>query len=157
SRILLVQFRAWRLQVGKEKELGSARAELGIRETQLAREYQSLDKETKEDREKETAGQESASPSPAASASHDISSLKEAAGERKHLAELHKRTTDLQQLDTIYGQWAALIKDRELQHRSSLLEGCGWILALLLLVLFADPMVRGVVARAAPESRRRHT
>jgi small-conductance mechanosensitive channel len=158
SRILLVQFRAWRLQVEKEKELESARAELGVREVQLAREYQSLDKETKEDREKETAGQpESASPSPAASASPDISSLKEAAGERKHLAELHKRTADLQQLDTIYGQWAALIKDRELQHRSSLLEGCGWILALLLLVLFADPLVRGMVARAAPESRRRHT
>jgi small-conductance mechanosensitive channel len=83
--------------------------------------------------------------------------LKRAAEEHKHLAELDKRASDLQQLDALYGQWNTLVAARKREHQMALIEGAGWIAVLLLLVVLANRMARGLAARFAPESRRRHT
>ena len=178
SRIFMVQWRAWRQQADKEKELNSARAELATRETELTRERQALDNETKADEtkaevtknekpEENSAQQQSAEHSapPAASPANtplpssapDISSLKQAAGERRHLAEIDKRSSDLRQIDGLYAQWAAIVDEDRREHQAGLLEGVAWIVVLLLLVVFADRLVRMMVARLAPDSRRRHT
>ncbi|HEY2913097.1 MAG TPA: mechanosensitive ion channel domain-containing protein, partial [Candidatus Angelobacter sp.] len=84
------------------------------------------------------------------------SALKHAAGERKHLAELDKRAADFQLLDAVYSDWAALIKEREHSYWLGVVEGCCWIVALLIPVVFANRLVHGIVARIAPDSRRRH-
>jgi small-conductance mechanosensitive channel len=86
-----------------------------------------------------------------------FSKLKQAAAERKHLAELDKRTADLQQLDTLYGQWEALVTERRLAHLKNVAEGAAWIVLLLGLVLLAGPLVRAIVARLAPSASYRHT
>src|SRR5579864_5159984 len=166
SRTLIVRFRAWREQADKEKALNAARAELAAGEAGLAHERQLLDEETKEEKAQEQAGSQSHAPGAAAGSANpatqpagapDITSLKQAAGERKHLAELDKRTSDLQQIDGLYAQWITLVKLRKQQHQSALVEGAIWVAVLLLLVLFCDGLVRAMVARLAPESRRRHT
>lgn len=161
SRTLLVQFRAWRLEVDKEKELAAARQELAIREADLIRQHQQLDNETKSEAgtgtdENQHAGNQNA-PATQGSSSRDIAALKQAAGERKHLAELDKRVSDLQQIDALYAQWDTLVEQRKQEHQAALLEGGAWTLALLLMVIFANRLVGAIVARAAAESRRRHT
>lgn len=63
---------------------------------------------------------------------------------------------DFQQLDSIYNDWSALVKEREHSYWLGVVEGCCWIVALLLPVIFANRLVHGLVARVAPDSRRRH-
>lgn len=158
SRTLVVQFRAWRLETDKEKELAAARQELAVREADLTRQHQQLDEETKSEAGAEEHrhvasqnAQDTKTPSP------DIAALKQAAGERKHLAELDKRVSDLQQIDALYAQWNTLVEQRKQEHQEALFEAGAWILALLLMVVFANRLVGAIVARAAGESRRRHT
>lgn len=159
SRTLLVQFRAWRVEGDKAKELAAARQELVAREGDLTRQHQQLDDQTKSEAGAEehqhTSGENA--PNTQARSSPDIAALKEAAGERKHLAELDKRVSDLQQIDGLYAQWETLVEGRKQEHQAALLEGGAWIVALLLMVIFADRLVGAIVARAAEESRRRHT
>src|ERR1051326_3652408 len=161
SRILLVQFRGWRELSLKEKELANARDELKSRMADLVKDRQNLDEETRQEKA-EGAGShveedEHASAAPAGGANPEkYSELRHAAGERKHLAELDKRAADFQQLDAVYSDWGALVKDREHSYWLGVVEGCCWIVALLLPVIFANRLVHGIVARITPDSRRRH-
>jgi small-conductance mechanosensitive channel len=165
SRTFMVQLRAWNQWKAREKALQSAREELQVRQTELAAEHQKLDEETREEGKK--AGEQKAlsAAANAASGPHDSAStapdiyttLKQAAGERKHLAELDKRAADFQQLAVIYEQWETLVTARKQSHLKGVIEGACWLLVLLLLVLFAGPLVRSMVARMAPGSRSRHT
>ena len=180
SRILIVQFRAWRQLSRKEGELAAARDELKSRLAALGREHQQIDDETKEaaggEGDEHLAAQTSEphpSPTPGERVGHPtatnqptgdekqapakFAALKHAAQERRHLAELDKRSADFQQLDTLYANWAALVRDRKHEYLMGLLEGLGWVLALLLVLIFANKLMHGVVARVAPDSRRRHT
>lgn len=158
SRILLVQFRAWRELSLKEKELAGAREELKGRLAELAKDHQKLEEETKEEKPDDAgahAGEDEHS-SAAGASTEKYSELKHAAGERKHLAELDKRSADFQQLDAVYSDWGTLVKEREHSYWLGVVEGCCWIVALLLPVVFANRLVHGIVARIAPDSRRRH-
>jgi small-conductance mechanosensitive channel len=161
SRILMVQFRAWRRLATKEKELAAARDELKGRMAELGREHQRIDEETKEAAATE---EHHHADEPAAAlkghtkeAQEKFAALRRAAGERKHLAELDKRVADLQQLDLLYSDWAALVRERKHTYLMGVVEGASWVFVLLLALVFANRLVHGVVARVAPDSRRRHT
>jgi len=176
SRILLVQFRGWRELQLKEKEFANAREELKVRLAQLAKDHQALEQETKDeetgekhqdaqakdaqtkdaDAHAEQDAHSSAAPAAGGNSPEKYSALKHEAGERKHLAELDKRSADFQQLDAVYSDWAALVKEREHSYWLGVVEGCCWIVALLIPVIFANRLVHGIVARIAPDSRRRH-
>jgi len=165
SRILLAQFRAWRELTARQQALAEAREELKPRLAELAREHQALSEENREARggsaEPERHDSTTAPPAePAADQAHvseRYSVLKHAAEERKHLAELDKRSADFQQLDTIYGAWADLVAERKYAYGMGVVEGICWIVALFVPVVFANRLVHGLVARIAPDSRRRHT
>ncbi|HLK06511.1 MAG TPA: mechanosensitive ion channel domain-containing protein [Candidatus Angelobacter sp.] len=167
SRILLVQFRAWRELSLKEKELAGAREELKVRLAQLAKDHQTLDQETRDEETRDARSDHAAAhpeeeehsaatPEAGTNAPEKYSELKHAAGERKHLAELDKRSADFQQLDSVYSDWSALVKAREHSYWLGVVEGCCWIVVLLVPVIFANSLVHGIVARIAPDSRRRH-
>ncbi len=167
SRTFMVQLRALGQWSTKEKGLATAREEVHVREAQLAQEHHLLNEEAASEKsQKSEPGQQASSPGVApggnaavgqGAASPSVSALKQAAGERKHLADLDKRAADFQQLDSLYAQWATLVTERKQEHLKSVVEGACWMLALLLLVLLAGPLVRAMVARMAPESRQRHT
>jgi small-conductance mechanosensitive channel len=153
SRILLVQLRAWRQLANLERELAAEGAESKRREAALKEEHKTLDEETREE-----AGQQTPAPAPDHPApAEKFSSLKHAAGERRHLAELDKRAADFQQLEAVYNDWLALVHERKQQYLMGVAEGACWIFVLLLLLVFANKLVHGIVARIAPDSRRRHT
>jgi small-conductance mechanosensitive channel len=48
------------------------------------------------------------------------------------------------------------VKEREHSYWLGVVEGCCWIVALLIPVVFANRLVHGIVARIAPDSRSRH-
>ena len=166
SRTMLVQFRAWQQLAEKDIALVKAREEVTVRQQQLVREHEALARERAGQTSKEAEGG-AAAPSANATAGDtstpmskqtDVySALKQAAEERKHLAELDKRSADLAQLDNLYGQWDTLVKGRKQEYQLGLIEGAAWIAALFLVVLFAERLVRLVVSRMAPEGRRGHT
>jgi small-conductance mechanosensitive channel len=177
GRTLLVQFRAWRHWTSKEVDLTQAREEIKSAQAELAREHHAFQEEASAKGEKpegNTTGAQLSStpvlpPSPAATGSGSASTspvpagpdryafLKRAAEGHKHLAELDKRASDLQQLEAIYGQWETLVGVRKRDHQMALIEGACWIAVLLLLVLLANRMARGLAARFAHQTRGRHT
>jgi small-conductance mechanosensitive channel len=177
GRTLVVQFRAWRQWTSKEADLTKARGEIQSAQTELAREHKAFQAETAAQGRQPEGNVDGAQPSPSGPASASPAAtetvnasassappvpdryalLKRAAGEHKHLAELDKRASDLQQLDALYGQWETLVAAQKREHQMALIEGAGWISLLLLLVLLANRLARGLAARFAPESRRRHT
>jgi small-conductance mechanosensitive channel len=170
GRTLVVQFRAWRQWTSKEADLTKAREEIQSVQTELAREHKAFQAETAAQGKKaegNIAGTQSSSSPVSGTGNASASSvppvpdryalLKRAAEEHKHLAELDKRGSDLQQLDALYAQWETLVAARKREHQMALIEGACWIAALLLLVLLANRLARSLAARFAPESRRRHT
>ncbi|HEY6308281.1 MAG TPA: mechanosensitive ion channel domain-containing protein [Candidatus Angelobacter sp.] len=171
ARTFIVQVRAWRQWTAKEKAVATAREEVQARQAQLAREHQALDEETRPDQPPEAPhqpdqpsnapanapAQANAAPGPGQASQELYATLQERAAERKHLAELDKRTADFQQLDALYKQWETLSSERAQEHLKGVIEGACWILVLLLLVLFAGKLVRSLVARLAADGRRRHT
>jgi small-conductance mechanosensitive channel len=163
ARTLLVQFRAWQQLAEKDAALVKAREEVAVRQQQLVHEHESLARERagQASREAEAgaaANSAAADTSAARPKQSDVySALKRAAEERKHLSELDKRSADLAQLDSLYGQWDMLVKGRKQEDQLRLIEGGAWIAALLLIVLFAERLVRVMVSRLAPEGRRGHT
>lgn len=162
-RIFIVQLRGFRQVGAKEAELATAREELQTRQIELTREHQLLDEQMRETKPEEPDAHAPSEVTPHAStaaqpaSSEVIAKLKETAGERKHLADLDKRASDLQQLDALYSQWDAFTKNKKREYLKRLIEGGVWISVLLLLVLFGGPLVRFLMARLAPQSRLQHT
>jgi small-conductance mechanosensitive channel len=171
ARTLIVQFRAWRELASKQDSLARAREEIQSAEAALSTEHRAFLEESRartpaapqNPATASTTPSSPAAPAPsppataAAAAPDRYASLKRAAEEHRNLAELDKRASDLQQLDALYLQWQTLVAARIREHRMELIEGACWIAILLLLVLFAKRLARALVARFAPESRRRHT
>src|SRR5579864_4349589 len=92
SRILLVQYRAWRELSLKEKELAGAREELKVRLAQLAKDHQALDQETRDEETRDAKSDHAAAhpeeeehsaatPEAGTNAPEKYSELKHAAGE----------------------------------------------------------------------------
>jgi small-conductance mechanosensitive channel len=161
SRTAIVQVRLWRQLAAKEKELVNARQELRQRLETLSRERQTLAQESSAPNPPASQPADSKQPSagtgPKAASSDTYSALKQVAEQQRALAEADKRTQDLQQLDGLYQQWDALVKAGKKSCLIGLVEGALWIVAFLMLAVFADPLVRSVVSRLVPESRRRQT
>jgi small-conductance mechanosensitive channel len=161
SRTVLAQWQAWRQLIAKQEDLVTARQEVNERAAKLAREHLALARQSEVENAQPAGNRQ---PAPAAAPggtsataqgqAEVFSALKELAEERKNLSELDKRTDDLKQLDSIYSRWNALAAAGKRAHLIMLLEGIGWIVVLLLLVLTADPLLRFVLARLAPQGRR---
>ncbi|HSM88158.1 MAG TPA: mechanosensitive ion channel domain-containing protein, partial [Candidatus Limnocylindrales bacterium] len=137
SRTVLVQFRAWRQLATKETSLVKAIQETTQTKDHLEQEHAALVKK---------AGQAEAG-----------ATLKQVAEDQRDLAELDKRIQDLKQLEGIYQSWNSLVGARKWAYALGVAEGAVWVMALLLLAIFANRLVRSVLSRVAPESRRLRT
>ena len=79
------------------------------------------------------------------------------AAQQKSLADLDKRVQDFAQLDSLYGNWGAFVVERQRTFAVGLLEAFLWIIAILILVIFANPLARGIFSWLNPESKRLNT
>lgn len=157
SRTVLVQFRAWRQLSTTKQALNKARVEV----KELAITVANL----RQQQLQPAAAPQSpgAQTAPATRASNVegsaelVTMLKQVADEQKNLAELDRRADDLQQLDTVYSEWEALIQRRRHTHLLTILQGTFWVVIFLLPVVLANSLVSVLVSRLVPQSRRRHT
>lgn len=161
SRSVIAQFRVWRQLSAKQQELARAEEEVKRRSAELTGKHQALERAAAGEGVPDTSQPAPGTPqvgdattSKESNSSEIFSTLKRAAEEQKNLAELDKRVQDLQQLDNIYGNWSGFVKAQERVYVTGLLESALWILAALLLVLLADPLLRAILSRVAPENKR---
>jgi small-conductance mechanosensitive channel len=158
SRTVLVQWRVWRQRAATEQELTIARQQVQQRSAALAVEHETLVQGQKAENPSPTTA-----PAPAAwketsqNTAETFLTFKQVAEEQRNLSELDKRAADLKQLDSIYSQWSAIVVADKQVHLMELLEGVAWIVALLSLVVLADPLLRLVLAQLTRQSRSRHT
>lgn len=149
SRSLVAQARAWLQLNSKGQQLQRARDELKTREADLSRQRQDLQKNPS-----------ASAPSPAqneGSSSPVFSTLKAVAEQQRDLSELDKRGQDLQALDALYANWAALVNTRQRAFALGFVQAIFWIFVILTLVLLANPMLRAILSRGGTESQRLHT
>ncbi|MBZ5540434.1 MAG: mechanosensitive ion channel [Acidobacteriia bacterium] len=161
SRSVIAQFRVWRQLSAKQRELARAKEEVKRRSAELAGKHQAFERAAAGDSAPDTSQPAPGTPqvsdaatSKQSNSAEIFSILKRVAEEQKNLAELDKRIQDLQQLDIIYGNWSGLVKAQERVYVTGLLESALWILAALLLVFLADPLLRAILSRVAPENKR---
>ena len=147
ARNLLARVRAWRQLRDKSNQLAQAEDDLKERIADLVSEHA-------RDEQAENAPAES-SASPADAASNSIySTLKRVAEEQQNLAELDERAGDLQQLSSVYSDWAALVHARQRAYALGSIETSLWIVALVLVVMLAEPVLRVIFARLRTGTRR---
>jgi small-conductance mechanosensitive channel len=166
SRSAFAQFRAWRQFDAKARELAGAQQEVKSRAAELAQQHQGLEQlATGEQPEKQEPSRQtngeiqagSTTAGPGSYTSEVFSILKRVADQQQELAELDKRTGDLQQLENLYGNWNALIQVRKHGYAIGLVEAALWVLIIVFVVLLADPAFRYIFSRFAPESKRLRT
>ena len=147
---VIAQFRTWRRLSAKAVELARAREEVQVRAAELAAQRKAREAAKEAESSQPTSGASDAGGATATqkSNSSDLFSIfKRVAEEQKDLAEMDKRVQDFRQLDTIYGNWGALVDTERRASVLGLLVSTLWILAALLLVLLADWLARTVLSR----------
>jgi small-conductance mechanosensitive channel len=163
ARSVVAQFGAWRQLRAKQKELQRAREEVQTRRAALSRQHDEVEHapqsgitEQPENNQTSAARTDNASGQSTAS-SGILSTLKQVAAQQKSLADLDKRVQDFAQLDNLYGNWGAFVVERQRTFAVGLVEAFLWIIAILILVIFANPLAREIFSWLNPESKRLNT
>lgn len=157
SRTVLVQFRAWRQLATTKQALNKARVEVKELAITVANQRQQQLQPAAAPQSPGLQTSPATRGSNVESSAELVTILKQVADEQKNLAELDRRADDLEQLDTVYTQWEALIQRRRHTHMLTMLQGIFWVVLFLLPVVLANSLVSGLVSRLVPQSRRRHT
>ncbi len=169
ARNVVAQFRAWRSLNAKDEALTRARQELAVRRTALLELHEKLEQEADGRGSKQPADSQASVPqqpspqnAPGGGAAEEsghsaiVSSLKRVAQGQMDLADLHKRVSDFQQLDELYGKWDTAVKERKRIFLIGLSEGALWICGVFLLVVLAEPILHSIFLKLDPEGRRLH-
>jgi small-conductance mechanosensitive channel len=162
SQSLVAQFQAWRRLSTTGQELSRAGEEAGSRAASLDAKRQVLRQAATGSGPGEASDQQAPNPLQAAAtaasqesqAAELFSILNRVAEEQKQQAELDKRIQELQQLQAIYGNWSGVVAAAQRVHVVRILESVIVILAMLLLVVVADPLLRVILSRVARDNKR---
>src|SRR5262249_4803076 len=86
-----------------------------------------------------------------------IAALKALSEDQKTLADLSRRMQDMQDVQTAYGNWIALVGLHQLAVIHSMIESALWICLIILVVYLADRAVDRSFTSAGGERTRLHT
>jgi small-conductance mechanosensitive channel len=167
SQSAIAQLRAWSELHAKQNELTRALEEVKTEAAELSHRHEALELEVKAEKSGKTAsgkpasGAGGSSSSPAAAdnttpAGERLASLRHLSDAQKDMSGLDKRMEYMQDLETIYGDWGALVKGRKRGFLHGLLLSAFWILLIGLCTLLADPLLERLFARLAPQKRGGH-
>ena len=161
SQSLVAQYQAWRRLSTTDQELGRAIEEARIRAASLDAKRQALKQSETgsaptpaSDQPTPNPPQTTAAPASQGSQAAELFSIMNlVAEEQKDQAELDKRVQDLHQLQAIYGNWSSAVAAAQRVHVVRVLASAIIILAMLMLVVLADPLLRAILSRVAGDSR----
>ena len=126
------QVRAWFALSNRGGLLDDARQQALAQAAALTRQHDALEKQS-------SAG---ASAGNSDSTASQVSKLRGLASQRKTLAEFDKREQDCQQLAGVYKHWGDIVDGRQRALLHQILAGLAIILAILLVVVFVDRIIR---------------
>jgi small-conductance mechanosensitive channel len=168
THTFLKVFEAWRALRDKRFALSAALDETAKKAERLSQRHHELTvKVEKEKSDREAARQlaeqlrqnsegSSAEESKAA-ATAAIDSLKQYTNDQKNLADLGRRTADLQQLSELYTNWVALVETRERSALHHVLESVLWILLVLVIVYVLHQLIERLFGGLKAENKRIET
>jgi len=158
---LLGQFEAWQGFRSKKAQLQSALDEAAEVATALDQAHDTL--------EQQLAAAKAAEPAPGSQPSDHpqdatakparvkVAALKVLSDDQKTLADLGKRLQDMQEVQTAYTNWIALVQVHQLAVVHGMIESGLWILLIILLVYLADRIVDRYLSHSGSERTRLHT
>jgi small-conductance mechanosensitive channel len=143
---LLEQVQSWLSLRDRARQLEAARQQAAAKAAALDREHQVLE------------GLTPASNNPAEDDDQEalLARLHHLSDRSKTLAELDKRIQDSTQLAEVYKRWSALAEARQRGVLHLLLQSVAEVLAILLLVVIIDRVVRHAFDRRVDHRRRHH-
>jgi small-conductance mechanosensitive channel len=156
---LWAQMQAWRQLRAKATTLQSAISGAAELEVTITQAHGSLQQQIAAD---QTAGSASSqSPiqnsAPATLDSATLHALKVRSDDRKTLAGLGKRIQDMQEAQTAYAGWLALVQTHQRVVVHGMIDSAFWILLIILLVYLADRTIDGYFSRGSGEYTLFHT
>jgi small-conductance mechanosensitive channel len=165
AHTLLSVARAWQALREKQVQLEAARDETAVKQLRLRLRHETLTKQIAKDNENREAAKQQAQGfarnSKAASreeskaaAQAALDSLKQYTSDQRNLADLGRRIQDEQELNDIYGNWIALVENRERVALHSMIESTLWILLVLVAVYVASRLIEHLFTGIAAENKR---
>lgn len=154
------QIRAWQALRAKVAQLQSAIDEATEVAAALTQAHAALEQQLAT--EKAATGAPSqplpANPGQAAMpARTTLAALKALSDDQKTLADLSKRIQDMQEAQTAYGNWIALVRTHQRVAVHGMIESAFWILLIVLLVYLAARTIDRYLTRTSGEFTRLHT
>ena len=165
---LVAGWRVWAGYRGQQAQLQRGMEEVSRVEQRLAKERQALRQriETEESQKEELAQKADAmlraqkpesGANPKLEATTALSLLHQLSLDEKALSDLSSRITDLQQLNSSYGQWIGLIENHERAALHHMIKSVLWIILAGLLVFLADRTIDRGLAQVKLERKQRAT
>ena len=154
SDTLWGQIVAWRALRGKAAQLQGAVDEAAEVVTALTQAHSTLEQQLATD--KANASQNLATNS-AEPAHGSLAALKVLSDDQKTLADLAKRLQDMEQAQSAYGNWIALVRAHQRAAMHGMLESVLWILLIILLAYITDRVIDQYLTSISGEFTRLHT
>lgn len=154
------QIQAWRQLRAKGAQLQSAVSEAAGIEVALTQAHGSLQQQIAADSAAGSARSQVSAGSPAqtgTTGSPTVQSLKLLSDDRKTFADFGRRIQDMQEAQTAYAGWLALVQMHQRVVVHGMIESAFWILLIILLVYLADRAVDGYFAHRSGEFSLVHT
>jgi small-conductance mechanosensitive channel len=156
---LLGQFEAWRALRAKAAQLQGAIDEAAEVAAALSQAHDTLEQQlTTEKAAGPSTGQPAGgSSSPAATSKPAIAALKTLSDDQKTLGDLSKRMQDMQEIQTAYGNWIALLQTQQRMAVHGMIQSALWILLIILVVYLADRVIDHYLTATGEERTRLRT
>lgn len=153
SETLWGQIQAWQTLRAKAAQLQSASNEASDLATALTQAHAELQEQLATERTAAALPHQAMGSSEPSStpAMPTVSSLKVLSDDQKTLADLGKRIQDMQDAQTTYGSWIALVETHQHVATHGMMESALWILLILLLVFIADRAIDHYLTRPTGE------
>jgi len=158
SDTLWGQIQAWQALRAKAAQLQTANDEATQVATTLTQAHASLEQHLAADKAAVTAPSQPGGVQQAAvPAGATISALKLLSDDQKTLVDLGKRLQDMEEAQTTYGNWLALVRTHQRVVLHGMIESALWILLIILVVYIADRVIDQYLTKISGEFTRLHT
>ncbi|MBZ5572529.1 MAG: mechanosensitive ion channel [Acidobacteriia bacterium] len=156
---LLGQVEAWRALRTKAAQLQSALDEAADVTASLSQAHDTLEQQftTEKAAGSSTSQPASGSPPQAPTSKPAIAALKTLSDDQKTLGDLSKRMQDMQETQTAYGNWIALLQTQQRMAVHGMIQSALWILLIILLVYLADRVIDHYLTATGEERTRLRT
>jgi small-conductance mechanosensitive channel len=160
SRSMVAESQHWTTLRAEYDQLLQAQQDAKARAAALSQEHDSLEQKGKAEQPAKAArAQPPASPGATSTSAGGAAAslpriLQRLEGPQEDLGDLDRRIETEQKLGDLYGQWSALVHNRQLQSLHRLMRSAFWIALIIFVVFLADGLASRYFVGLAPDRKR---